>query len=195
MHLCVEVLKPRSWSGFRDLDEQDLLFFFFFFFFFLALNGPRSRSRVFFMPRTRRKARFWFFFFFFFFPTLNRCYRRIGFFFSLSVHPRLSVTTCSTLHPSDVGFFMLFRGEDLATFTSCSIFKTFVRTYLPTYLLGGMGLEWRKKKKAGAGGLCPTVTGTHYLSTCLVVLTLFAFAGHVMDGWMNECQAKCRTRV
>jgi hypothetical protein len=71
----------------------------------------------------------------------------------------LSVTTCSTLHPSDVGFFTSFNRKDLATFTSCSIFKTFVPTYLPTY----------------------------YLSTCLVVLTLFAFVGHAMDGWMNEC--------
>jgi hypothetical protein len=78
----------------------------------------------------------------------------------------LSVTTCSTLHPSDVGFFTSFNGEDLATF---------VPTYLPTYL--------------------PSCVSTYYLSTCLVVLTFFAFAGHVMDGWMNECQAKCRTTV
>jgi hypothetical protein len=74
-----------------------------------------------------------------------------------------------------VGFFTSFNREDLATFTSCSIFKTFVPTYLLTYL--------------------PSCVSTYYLSTCLVVLTLFACAGHVMDGWMNECQAKCRTRV
>jgi hypothetical protein len=68
-----------------------------------------------------------------------------------------------------VGFFTSFNGEDLATFTICSIFKTFVPTYLPACL--------------------PSYVSTYYLSTCLVVLTLFAFAGHVMDGWMNECQA------
>jgi hypothetical protein len=97
-------------------------------------------------------------FFFFFRPKLSSSTDRV---FFLPLCP--SEIVCSTLHPSDVGFFTSFNGEDLATFTSCSIFKTFVPTY--------------------------------YLSTCLVELTLFAFAGHVMDGWMNECQAKCRTRV
>jgi hypothetical protein len=157
-------------STFRDLDGQDpFLFFFFLFFFFFALNYRRRPA----LNCRRRRIGFFFFFFsfrpklpsstdrvFFFFFSLSalNCRRRwTWFFFSFSVRPRLSVTTCSTLHPSDVGFFTSFNREDLAMFTSCSIFKTFV----------------------------PTCVSTYYLSTCLVVLTFFAFAGHVMDGWMN----------
>ncbi len=52
----------------------------------------------------------WTWFFFFFLSALNCRRRRIGFFFSLSIRPRLSGTTCSTLHPSDVDFFTSFNG-------------------------------------------------------------------------------------
>jgi hypothetical protein len=106
-----QVLRARFW----DLDGQDDCFFFF------GLKLSLSTNMV--------------FFFFFCFSVLN-C-RRTWFFFSLSVRPRLSVTTCSTLHPSDVSFFTSFNGEDLVTFTSCSIFKTFVPTYLLLIYLFG----------------------------------------------------------
>ncbi len=128
----------------RGFQDRNLKTFFFFFSFpsFFRPKLPSSTDRV-----------------FFFLSALNCRRWRIGFFFSLFVRPRLSITTCSTLHPSDVGFFTSFNEENLATFTSCSIFKTFVPTYLPTR---GDGFEVKeKKKKASTGGLCPIVTGTH----------------------------------
>jgi hypothetical protein len=44
--------------------------------------------------------------------------------------------------------------------------STFVPTHQPfiyhvNFRFLGMGLEWRKKKKAGTGGLCSTIMGTH----------------------------------
>ncbi len=54
-------------------------------------------------------------------------------------------------------FFFFFSRPKLPSSTD----RVFFLPLLPTYLLGGMGLEWRKKKKAGTGELCPTVTGTH----------------------------------
>ncbi len=122
-------------------------------FFFPTLNCRRRRTGLFFFffsaLNCRRRLTRFFFFFKFVFSALNCRRRRTRFFFSLSVRPRLSVTTCSTLHPSDVGFFTSFNGEDLATFTSCLIFKTFVPTYLPTRG-DGFGVKG-KKKKAGTG--------------------------------------------
>ncbi len=133
--------------GFQDRNLKTFFFVrVFLSHFFFALNCCRQRTGFFFFALNCRRRRTWFFFFFFL-SALNCHRRRIGFFFSLSVRLRLSVTTCSTLHRSDVGFFTLFNGEDLATFINCSILKTFV----PTYLLRGMGLEWRKKKKGRHG--------------------------------------------
>ncbi len=123
-------------------------------FFFFVFFVDRQGCCFFFLSALKCRRRRTVFLFF----ALNCRRRRTGFFFSLSVHSRLSVTTCSTLHPSDVGFFTSFNEKNLATFTSCSIFKTFVPTYLPTK---GDGFGVKEKKKVGTGGLCPIVMGTH----------------------------------
>jgi hypothetical protein len=158
--LEISTLGPGfSHCGFQD---RNLKFFFIFIF---RLKLPSSTDRVFLLSFC-----FLFFFrpkllsstnrgFFFFLSALNCRCRRIGFFFSLSVRPRLSVTTCSTLHPSDVGFFTSLNGENLATFTSYSIFKTFVPTYLPTYLPtkgDGFGVKEKKKRQARADCVRPS---------------------------------------
>jgi hypothetical protein len=158
-----QVLKLR----FRDLDGQD---HFFNFFFHPKLSSSTNKGFFFSRPKLPSSTNRVFFFFFFFLSTLNYRRRRTGFFFSHSVHPRLSITTCSTLHPSDVGFFTSFNGEDLAMFTSCSIFKTFVPTYLPSRG-DGFGVKEKKKRQARADCVRPSRAPTSliYKITCCCV--------------------------